>query len=641
MISLVEKIKSNRLWRFHGGVHPDQNKNQSADVPLQHFMPTNELILPLKQHMGGEGELIVQVGDTVLKGQPLTRATGLRNVPVHASTSGTITAIEPRVTAHASGLAEMSVVIKPDGEDRWKERTPCSDYSALSRQELITRILDYGIVGLGGAGFSAAMKLNGSMDKVDILIINGAECEPYITADDILMRTHAAEIMQGIRILNHIIKPQMTVIAIEDNKPEAIESLVKEIQEEDNTVVRAIKTLYPSGGKKQLIRVITGNESPAEGRSTDAGAMVQNITTAYAIKRAIMDDEPLVEKIVTLSGDAILKKGNYQMPIGTIASDILFHAHYTPSSETHHIIVGGSMMGFSMPSFDMPIVKVVNALVAPTQQELPPANPELPCIRCSKCADVCPTNLLPQQLLWYAKAQDYEKCQEYFLFDCIECGSCAFECSSEIPLVKYFRQAKAQIWELQQKERDAERAKQRVDAKAARLKRIRDEQVAARKQRNQELAKSRQQSKSNENEATKPAPSIKPIAKETPTFAPMRSSTGINLAPLNRGSAQTKTQTKQSDAVAAAVARAKSKREAAKTEAKTTEPDAPQQDPKKAAVAAAIARAKAKREATKTETESTEQNAPQQDPKKAAVAAAIARAKAKQQAAKLAKKEKE
>ncbi|WP_036825068.1 electron transport complex subunit RsxC, partial [Photobacterium sanctipauli] len=533
MLSIIEQIKQGQLWDFPGGIHPAENKKLSSKVAIKQAGIPAELVLPLKQHIGTKGDILVAVGDKVLKGQPLTKSDMSMCVPIHAPTSGTVTAIEQRTTAHPSGLSDLCIVIESDGEDTWGEQVKLPDYQDKEPGELIDAIRFNGIAGLGGAGFPTGRKLQGSLGLADILIINAAECEPYITADDRLMQDYAAEVIEGVRILRHIVKPKLTLIGIEDNKPEAIKALEQHVTTDDNIIIRVIPTKYPSGSSKQLVKVLTGREVPTQSRSSAVGVVVQNVGTAFAVKRAIIDGEPLIERVVTLTGEAFKQRGNVFARLGTPIQYLLDNFGYKPDRKYPRVIVGGSLMGFTLPHANVPITKITNCILTPKRRELPLHTHEMACIRCSACADACPTSLLPQQLQWYAKDQDYDKCEEYNLFDCIECGACAYVCPSEIPLVNYYRQAKAEIYARRQDEQNAERAKQRFEAKQARFERDK----AARENRFKKAAEDRR--------------------KEM----------------ANKGG---------DDAVAAAIARVKAKQAGGEA------------DDKKPAVAAAIARAKAK-----------------------------------------------
>ncbi|PJG58493.1 electron transport complex subunit RsxC, partial [Aeromonas cavernicola] len=487
MQSLLERIKAGTLWDFHGGIHPADNKRQSSQSAVVEAGLPPQLIIPLRQHAGPAGHLLVQVGDRVKKGQALTRYLKGRTLPVHASTSGTISAIAHHTVAHPSGLDDLCIILTPDGEDVWGERNGTADYRTLERGELLERIQQAGIAGLGGAVFPTHSKLDGRGQLTEILIVNGLECEPYISTDDRLMQQYADEIMDGIRVLKHLLKPKLTLIGVEDNKPEAIAALTQHATDPD-VLVKTVPTKYPSGGAKQTIELLTGRQVPKGGRAVDIGIMVLNVATVFAIKRAIIDGEPLIERIVTLTGDSFKQPGNAWVRLGTPVRWLLQRFELQPEAE-QRVIMGGPMMGFTLPHAMVPVVKATNCLLAPTQAELPAPGPEQACIRCSACADACPATLLPQELYWYSRAKEYDKAEQLNLMDCIECGACAWVCPSEIPLVQYYKIAKDDIREARSEAAKAERAKQRFEAKQARFERDK----AAREARHADAAAQRRQ----------------------------------------------------------------------------------------------------------------------------------------------------
>ena len=334
--------------------------------------------------------------------------------------------------------------------------------------QVLTTICDAGISGMGGAGFPTHIKSSPKKD-IDFLIINGIECEPYITSDDRLMREHAWQIRQGIDILCHLLKPKHVLIGIEHNKPEAIEALQVACRENTNYRVCIIPTKYPAGGEKQLIQVLTNREVPAQGLPVDVGVIMHNVGTCFAIADAIFSGKPLIERVVTVTGEAIKTPGNMWALIGTPVSDLLAHCNYKQTGQNRpNIIMGGPMMGFSVTSDLVPVIKTTNCILAPTDNEIA-GNNEQPCIRCSACADVCPASLLPQQLFWHSKAKELDKAQDYNLFDCIECGACAYVCPSEIPLVHYYRIAKSEIRVEQEDKQKSDKARDRFEKREARL----------------------------------------------------------------------------------------------------------------------------------------------------------------------------
>ena len=610
MLKLFSAFRKDKLWDFHGGIHPPEMKTQSSGTPLRQLPLATRFVIPLKQHIGAEGELCVNVGDSVLRGQPLTRGRG-RMLPVHAPTSGNIVAIAPHSTAHPSALPELSVIIEADGEDRWIERDGWSDYRSRDRDALIERIHQFGVAGLGGAGFPTGAKLKSGGDLIETLIINAAECEPYITADDRLMQDCAAQIVEGVRILMHILQPRQVLIGIEDNKPQAISMLRAVLAGSHDIQLRVIPTKYPSGGAKQLTQILTGKQVPHGGRSSDIGVLMQNVGTAYAIKRAIIDGEPLTERVVTLTGESVSKPGNVWARLGTPVRHLLEHAGFCPSAE-QLVIMGGPLMGFTLPWLDVPVVKITNCLLAPSASEMGEQQEEKGCIRCSACADACPADLLPQQLYWFSKGQQHDKATAHNLSDCIECGACAWVCPSNIPLVQYFRQEKAEIYAIAQEEKRNAEAKARFEARQARLER----EKAARAERHKKAA-------------------VQPAAKDQQAIdaalARVREKQATSAQPIV---VQAGSVPDNSEVIAAREARKAQAR--ARQAEKTQQQDVPESnaiasevvDPRKAAVEAAIARAKA-RKAGATDTQTAPVAAEPIDPRKAAVEAAIARAKAK------------
>ncbi|WP_368193476.1 electron transport complex subunit RsxC [Aeromonas sp. s8] len=629
MHSLLERIKAGTLWDFHGGIHPADNKLQSSQSPVVDAGLPPRLIIPLRQHAGPAGDLLVQVGDKVKKGQPLTRYAKGRVVPVHASTSGTITEIGNHTVAHPSGLGDLCVILTPDGEDEWGERNGKADYWNLERGELLERIQQAGVAGLGGAVFPTHSKLDGRGQLTEILIVNGLECEPYITTDDRLMQQYADEIMDGIRVLKHLLKPKLTLIGVEDNKPEAIEQLTRHATDED-VLVKTVPTKYPSGGAKQTIELLTGRQVPKGGRAVDIGIMVLNVATVFAIKRAIIDGEPLIERIVTLTGDSFKKPGNAWVRLGTPVRWLLQRFELQPEAE-QRVIMGGPMMGFTLPHAMVPVVKATNCLLAPTQAELPAPGPEQPCIRCSACADACPATLLPQELYWYSRAKEYDKAEKLNLMDCIECGACAWVCPSEIPLVQYYKIAKDDIREARAEAEKAERAKQRFEAKQARFER----EKAAREARHAEAAAQRRQTMTAAGGEDPVAAALARIKAKQDAPITAITATAEGLPDNSAVIAAREARKREAEARRAAKLAESANSDTAAAAPQSTEAVDPASDPKKAAIAAALARAKAKKAAQAGDSaepataETAAAPAVEVDPKKAAIAAAIARAKAK------------
>ena len=513
-----------KIWDFHGGVHPPENKHQSVRTPIRIAGIPAQLTYPLNQHIGAPAEPIVEPGQRVLKGEMIARPMGMISVPVHASTSGTVTAIEERPVAHPSGLTTECIVLNSDGRDEWIDRSSIADWRKMDRSALLEAIRNAGIAGMGGAGFPAAVKLgvNPSKGRIETLIINGTECEPYITADDILMRERAGDIVRGTEILQHLVSPKEVLIGVEDNKPEAIEALREAARGTDIQIV-VFPTKYPSGGEKQLIEILTGKQVPSGGLPADVGIVCQNVGTTVAIYRAVNMGEPLISRITTVTGDAIAEPQNFEVLLGTSMRFLLEQAGFEPNSR-QRLIMGGPMMGFTVPDVDVPIVKTTNCLLAPTGSELPPPTPAQACIRCGLCAEACPASLLPQQLYWFARGKEYEKLESHNLFDCIECGACSYVCPSSIPLVQYYRASKAEVTQLKRDQAKSEHSKTRFEARQERLQREVEEkeaQRAARKkaaeQRAQEAAASGDQTVDPIQAAIDRAQAKKAAANQEPT----------------------------------------------------------------------------------------------------------------------------
>lgn len=480
-------------WPIHplrGGVHPPQCKTLSNQQPIQRAPLAKQLIVPLLQHLGSPTDAHVGVGDHVLKGQLIADSANLISAPVHAPSSGVVSFIGPQPYPHASGQLMDAIVIDSDGLDTWCSLEPLADFHAASASELLDKIQQAGISGLGGAGFPTVIKLSPAADQpIKTLIINGTECEPYITADDVLMREKAAQLMIGIDILAHILQPENVLIAIEDNKPEAIAAVRNALNARSYHVV-VLPTIYPSGGERQLIQILTGQEVPSAKIPAQLGILCQNVGTVVAVHDAIVEGKPLISRITTLTGDALHNPMNVECLIGTPAIELLAFAGLQ-KHKMNRLIAGGPMMGFTLPSLDAPVIKTSNCLLAASAAELPAPPPAMPCIRCGDCAEVCPANLLPQQLHFYALGEDHPQLQAHNLFDCIECGACAYVCPSSIPLVQYYRSAKADIREQANKLAKAEHAKERFEFRQERLRIEEERKEAERKARAERLAKTK------------------------------------------------------------------------------------------------------------------------------------------------------
>ena len=466
---------SRELHKFRGGVHPPEHKSESNTRPIHAAPLPRTLVIPLRQHIGNPAKPLVAVGERVLKGQMIAAADGYISSAVHASSSGIVSAVGPAMVPHISGLPDDCISIETDGRDEWIEHA-AFDYQAMAPAELRMKLRDLGLVGLGGAVFPSAVKLDpGAQQTCPTLIINGGECEPWITCDDVLMRHRADEILQGVAIMRHLLGSGEILVGIEDNKAEAIAAMQAAADRLDFAVeVIAVPTIYPGGGAKQLIETLTGKQVPSGKLSTDIGIQVFNVGTAHALARAVHHGEPLISRLVTVTGH-VLRPQNFEVLIGTPIHDLVTLAG--DRDGTTGVLMGGPMMGVPMPSLEVPVVKATNCILVKSAELFPPLPKALPCIRCTRCADACPAELQPQELYRFAKAADFGRAQEYHLFDCIECGCCSYVCPSHIPLVDFYRYAKSEIWAREKDKRAADLARERHEFRQFRLEREKNEKA--------------------------------------------------------------------------------------------------------------------------------------------------------------------
>ena len=473
------------LGTLHGGLRLQAHKAESTAEPILQIPIPDQLVLPITQHAGDPAQPIVGIGEHVLKGQLIAEIDGSLGAPVHASSSGTVVAIEPWPVSRRYGENAPCIVIECDGEDRPIDATDAlPDWNTLLPGILLKKILQGGIVGLGGAVFPTAQKLMEAITcDPDYLILNGVECEPYISCDDMLMREHAHEVLGGARILLHALELETCYIAVESDKPAALQRLGEVLAELDDNrlVLKQVPTIYPSGGEDQLVQLVAGREVPSGGLPTDVGCLVQNVGTAAAIYDWVVHNEPLISRITTVTGDGIERPVNVEARLGTLIADVVeYVGGYTEHAQ--QLIIGGPMTGKSVTSDRVPVVKATNCILV--MSEAPTIGDEMPCIRCGDCAAVCPVQLLPQQLFWYACADDEVKMRSHGLTDCIECGCCDLVCPSHIPLTADFRMAKARIRELADEKARAERARQRFEARNERIEKeqqTRDDELANQK----------------------------------------------------------------------------------------------------------------------------------------------------------------
>ncbi|MCX7186414.1 MAG: electron transport complex subunit RsxC [Methylophilales bacterium] len=464
-------VHLNDVFKFNGGIHPPQHKSESTLRPIGKLPLPEKLTLPLRQHVGNMPKIKVQVGDYVLKGQMLAEAEGTVSAAIHAPTSGTVSAIDEQIIPHPSGLPDLCISLIPDGNETWGELRPL-DWRNTDKKELVNKLRASGIVGLGGATFPTHIKLrsNGT-SNVHTLIINAAECEPYITCDDMLMRERADDVVKGIAIVQHILGAKKSIIGIEDNKEEAMAAMANACirAELDTITVKVVPTLYPSGDARRLIHLLLGTEIPSDKRSTDVGIQVFNVATVLAIYRYFEFGEPSISRIVTMTGN-VVNPQNFEVLFGTPLMSLV-KATGVAKADTTHFIMGGPMMGFDLPNTQVPITKAANCIIAAAPNLFTAPPPAMPCIRCARCADACPVNLQPQELYWFSKSNNFESARDYNLFDCIECGCCTYVCPSNIPLVQYYRYAKSEIIAVDKATSAADLARERNDFRLARIER--------------------------------------------------------------------------------------------------------------------------------------------------------------------------
>ncbi len=491
--------------KIHGGIHPQEFKTLSNTQPIKSLNPSSHLVLPLKQHIGSLCEPLVAIGEQVTMGQAVAQ-TPNKTMTIHAPANGEIAAIGNFETGHPSKQPTQAIIIKQ--QQNTSLHLPNNeklDWQKLSAEELISQVNDAGIVGLGGATFPTAIKLKSQ--KIDTLIVNAMECEPYITCDDRLLQEQANDVIEGATIAAHILQASKIIFAIEDNKSAAIEQLDQALKQLASNAINAqIKysicvapTKYPSGGEKQTIELVTGKQLPKGELPASMGIVVQNVATLHAIYQAVVFNHPLTQRLVTLTGDSINEPGNYWLPFGTKISDIMAHFNIEPSG-LNGVILGGPMMGNSTSQYDTPVSKSTNCIIFnsnATEQKswVLNATAHDPCIRCSECQNACPVDLLPQQLLWFSQSEQWDSLEEQGLFDCIECGACAYVCPSEIPLVQYYRFGKSEVKAIKKSQQKSDKAKQRFDFREMRIARAKEERALKHKKAAEARKKAAQSAK--------------------------------------------------------------------------------------------------------------------------------------------------
>lgn len=438
------------LMTFKGGVHPFEGKDLSKDKPIRELLPKGELVYPLSQHIGAPATPIVAVGDSVLKGQKIAEAGGFVSAPIHASVSGTVKKIEPRRVP--TGDMVNSIVIESDGEFKEVEYQAVEDVSALSKEEIINRIKEAGVVGMGGAGFPTHVKLSPKEpEKIDYIIANCAECEPYLTSDYRIMLDHTEELVEGMRIILSMFEHAKGVFAVENNKPDCIAKLLELTKDEPRMEVAPLMTKYPQGGERQLIYAVTKRAINSKMLPADAGCIVDNVATAIAIHEAITLGKPLYERVVTVTGDAIKNPGNFKVKNGTNAAELV-EAAGGFKSQPEKVISGGPMMGMALSTLDVPCAKTFSSLLCFTKDEVAACEPSN-CIRCGRCISVCPAGLMPTKLSEIADHGDFALFDELNGCECVECGCCSYICPAKRRLTQSMKTGRREAMALRRKKK--------------------------------------------------------------------------------------------------------------------------------------------------------------------------------------------
>ncbi len=464
--------------RLRGGIHTEERKQSTSGLEIVTDFPMpKKLYLPVQQHVGKPAEPIVKVGERVLKGQLLAYSQGAISAPIHAPTSGTICDVKDFPAPHPSALPVRTVVLESDGLDEWLKCFIADDPFQLESEEICSRVGSAGVVGLGGAVFPSAVKLNlGRKNQIHTLLINAGECEPYLTCDDRLMQERANDIVSGIRLMLRGMGAPRAIIGIEDNKPQAFAAMKQACSNYDFITIQQVPTRYPMGWDRQMLRYLTGLEIPADGRATDIGVVIHNVSTAYAVYRAICFGQPLISRVVTIAGGAVAKPGNIEIPLGTLMSEVLAFCGLD-KTKMARLVIGGPMMGDALPHAEVPVVKACNGILALSAEEIKIPDTQA-CIRCSSCVSVCPVGLLPLEMASRIKANQLDAAVNLGLKDCINCGSCSFICPSNIPLVHYFKFASGELIKRQQAEHKAEQTKKLINDRNERMERIKQEAEA-------------------------------------------------------------------------------------------------------------------------------------------------------------------
>lgn len=476
-----------KLFSIRGGVHPASHKSLSSGQAIRAIPMPDMLHVPLRQHIGAPAEPATQIGDKVLKGQLIGEAAGPVSAPVHAPTSGTVIAIGDYIAPHPSGLDGLTISIKPDGADEWAELPQPLDPDSAGGEAIAARVRQSGIVGMGGAAFPSAVKLRlGTSRQLHTLVLNGAECEPYLSADDRVMRERSAHVIDGAVIMMAALGIPRTIVAIEDNKPEAIAAMNEAVGGNDRITVAAVPSRYPMGSEKQLIQTVTGIEVPAGKLPANVGVLVHNVATSHAVHGAVRHGRPLISRVVTVSGGAITAPGNLEVLIGTPVRDMI-KACGGLSQPPEQMLLGGPMMGVPLHDEGAPAIKGNNGILALSHSEVSPGT-HMPCIRCADCVAACPSGLQPLEMMIRIRNELLSDAVDFGLYDCILCGACSWVCPSHIPLVQYFNYARGALRQQDMVKQHQDKLKGYTEQREQRLEAIARAKAEARAARQAKLA---------------------------------------------------------------------------------------------------------------------------------------------------------
>lgn len=496
MLNVLHKpSRSFRLFRIRGGVHPDDKKQLSAERAIETLPMPKLLHIPLQQHIGAPAHSLVTRGETVKKGQLLARSQGAISAPVHAPTSGRIMGVGSYPAHHASGLSVRTLTLQPDGKDEWIDYLePAAEPFILTPEEISDRVARAGIVGMGGATFPSAVKLKlGQRYTLHTLVINGAECEPYLTCDDRLMQEQSEQVLKGTLLMARALGIEQVLFAIENNKPAAIASMSRAATAYPMVKVIGLPTRYPMGSEKHLVQTLVGKETPARGLTADIGVVVHNVATALAVHDALFHGCPLISRVMTVSGDAISQPKNIRVLLGTPLENLIeFCGGF--KEEPFRLISGGPMMGQPLPSTRVPVVKGSNGLLALSKKETDSV-PEMPCIRCASCVQACPCGLLPLEMAANIRSGNLDTSVKLGLLDCVSCGSCSYVCPSHIPLVQFFNYAKGELTSRQRTQHKQGETKRLTEARTLRMEAIKKAKREAMLKRKKEMEARKEQEK--------------------------------------------------------------------------------------------------------------------------------------------------